>query len=281
MGAQFVDGGGGDTSAGAGGDAPGDGPVVGHAVMCDGVQHLRLWVLVEPMAGAELPGSIVRVENGYPMLAIDGTCTYWMGGGWTDDALGRDRECRTGKLTDAEAQSLEMATSFDDIGSLADCTSTAGQFDVPTRAIRGDQGAAECPSKGARFDAAWMAIMTLAQTLWERGVSVNGSVHLSAAPAGDSANSPAPYAWPLATPLSSFLLASNRLSNVGVSQLVGDPAAAQQLRVLREQYLSARSAQPGLFTNWDGLKAMDASMTAVVYMRDAIPFEDASGLLRF
>ena len=77
------------------------------------------------------------------------------------------------------------------------------------------------------------------------------------------------------------MLADADLTKIGVSHLVDDPDAARSLRGLRDQYLSDRDAQPGLYVNWDGLTATDASGTAFVYMRDAIPYEDAQGLLTF
>jgi hypothetical protein len=81
--------------------------------------------------------------------------------------------------------------------------------------------------------------------------------------------------------LSGFVLADADLSMSGVSHLVDDPAAAGSLRGLRDQYLSDRDAQPGLYVNWDGLATTDPSATAFVYMRDAIPYENATGLLAF
>ena len=54
--------------------------------LCDGQQHLRLWALLGG-GGPETDGSYVRVENGSPVLTIDGTCSYWVGGGWSEDAL--------------------------------------------------------------------------------------------------------------------------------------------------------------------------------------------------
>lgn len=62
---------------------------------------------------------------------------------------------------------------------------------------------------------------------------------------------------------------------------MADPDSAKQLRTLRDRYLADRTAQPGLFVSWDGLKVTDQSDPALVYMRDAIPYEDAQGLLKF
>jgi hypothetical protein len=254
--------------------------------LCDGTQQLRLWVLVEPQFGRELPGSQLRVENGYPFLAVDGTCSYWLGGGWMEDALSRDRGARRGTLTAAEAAALEQGSSLADIGSLRDCVVVAGQADVSVRAIATATATAECPSTGTRFDGAWSAVRTLAQALWARGTPMDGALHIGAVVAPyDASTTPAAYVWPLATPLADFLLDPGKdgsnFMNGGISMRVDDPASTTELRALRDAYLADREAQPGLYTSWDGLKATDGSTTALIYMRDAIPYEDAKGLLHF
>lgn len=90
---------------------------------------------------------------------------------------------------------------------------------------------------------------------------------------------PAPYAWPIAAALGSFVLGSGDWFRSGVSRIVDDPGSARQLRALRDRYLADRAAQPGLYG--DGLMTADQNSTALVSMRDAIPYEDAQGLLRF
>lgn len=111
---------------------------------------------------------------------------------------------------------------------------------------------------------------------------MDGPLHVSAVEAPfDASASPAPYAWPSALSLGTFVLDSSNWSMSGVSRLVDDSDSTRQLRSLRNQYLADRTAQPGLYVTWDGLKASDQSRTVFVYMRDAIPYEDAQGLLKF
>ena len=101
-----------------------------------------------------------------------------------------------------------------------------------------------------------MTLQTIADTMWNDGTPVNGALHLSAVDgAGDGATPP--YTWPIASPLGSFVLGSGDWTKAGVSHLVEDPTSASQLRALRDQYLADRSAQPGLYTSWDGLKVTD------------------------
>lgn len=270
----------GSTDAGSG-DADVDAGVadVPHAPLCDGQQHLRLWVLVET-GGQQAPGSRVRSENGSPVITIDGTCSYWVGGGWSEDALRPDRPFHTGKLDNADVTAIEDALPLSNIAALADCPGTPGGLsDYDTREIRTEATTVTCPGTvGARFDAAWSTVQNIANRLWENGAPMDGAIHVSAV--GASAGAPRPtYAWPIASPLSSFVLADADRNKIGVSLLVSDADSARQLRALRDQYLADKTAQPGLYGN--GLNATDQIATAVVYMRDAIPYEDAQGLLKF
>lgn len=254
--------------------------------LCDGVAHLRLWALIAP--GDELRGSLVRVENGYPFLAIDGTCSYWIGGGWEEDLLSRDRPLRTGTLAATDAATIEQLVPLGDIAPLRDCPPPpANLFDYSFRVLRTATKDASCftaapeLTAGTRFESAWIPFEAIAARLWNDGTPVNGAIHVSAAPAADGPANAPPYTWPIATPLASFVLADSDVFAIGVSRLVDDPTTASQLRALRDRYLSDRTAQPGLYLNWDGLLATDQSTTANVYMRDAIPYEDARGLLGF
>jgi hypothetical protein len=237
--------------------------------------------MVEP--GSELRASLVRVENGMPALTVDGACSYWVGGGWSEDPLSRDRPFRTGRLSDADVGALERSLPLGDVGALGDCPPPQpGDYDYGVRVIRTASTEAVCKTTGTRFDAAWTTLQGLAAALWESGTPMDGALHVSAVDAPSSASTvPAPYAWPTALPLTSFILPDAVQFQTGVSVLVDDPVAAGQLRALRDQYLSDRTAQPGLYTSWDGLEVTDQSVTALVYMRDAIPYEDAQGLLTF
>ena len=252
--------------------------------LCDGAQHLRLWVLVGG-GGQQLDGSRVRTENGSPVITIDGTCSFWVGGGWSEHALSNDRPFRTGKLSDADVSSIEASVPLADINALADCPPPVGLFDYSTRVIRTEMATVTCPgTRGARFDAAWSTLQMIAARLWETGTSMEGALHVSAVgPASlpPTPTSPPAYAWPITLALESFILDSADWSRIGVSRLVDDPEAARELRAMRDRYLADRTAQPGLYSNWDGLIASDPGVTAKVYMRDAIPYEDAQGLLKF
>jgi hypothetical protein len=255
------------------------------APLCDGLPHIRLWVLVEPMLSREYPGSQVRVENGVPFLTIDGSCDYWVSGGWMEDSLSRDRGARRGTLAAMEAREVEQSVPLNDVAVLGDCAPVAGQADVSVRTIVSAKTPARCPTTGARFDAAWSSIQALANTLWQRGEPMDGPIHVSAVGARDGAAGMLPYSWPLAMSLGSFVVDPGKdgsnLATPGISRLVTELSSTKSLRTLRDQYLTDRGARPGLYVSWDGLKVTDSVDTVLVYFRDAIPYEDASGLLQF
>jgi hypothetical protein len=251
--------------------------------LCDGTSQLRLWALFVP--GMEPSGSLVRVELGYPFLLVDGKCNYWVNGGWVDDPLSRDRAVRTGALDDANAEALTRAIPLTSVAALADCEPVPGSFDVPARIIRGVLDGATCDGSGALFDSAWTAISTTAASLWGQGAPVNGPLHISAVQVPSGVLKAPPYPWPIALPLKSFLIDPNNTGSTlyarGVSFPVADPSVEEALRSLRDLYLADRTAQPGVYANWDGLIATDQETTAYVYMRDAVPYEDDHGLLNF
>lgn len=252
--------------------------------LCDGLPHLRLWAFLTPMSDSI--GATVRIENGYPFVAIDGTCAYRVDGGWVNDPLGRDRPIRTGQLSADQIQSLDRNVPVSALTPLADCPpGSDGLFDAPTRVFRTATEQVTCAGfgTGTRFDRSWTVVAALASALWDTGTAVaDRAIHVSAVSAApEPPPAPLPYAWPLSLPLSSFLLQGPDLDRPGVSHAVADPVEAAALRAVRDQYLKDRAAQPGLYSNWDGVQVTDQTMTAFVYLRDATPDESSDGLLQF
>jgi len=112
---------------------------------------------------------------------------------------------------------------------------------------------------------------------------VDGPIHVTAvATDEDFVGSVRSYAWPLAT-LATFLApeAGDPANMIDPSILVTATDDIKKLRELRGRYLMDRETKPGLYVNWDGLKVVEKDVSAFVYMRDSLPYEDAQGLLRF
>ena len=242
---------------------------------------LRFRAFLAPQTGRELRGSAVRIENGYQPFAIDGTCTYWLGGGWNapDDLVSRDQGWRTGKVDAAFEAALDAAIPFDDFAALSDCGPLpGGAADVTPRVLWSERATAGCWTTGPLFDAVWGAIETRGADLWNRGVPLDGPLHVSFVETGAQMSVPS-VPWPIPTPLTSFSLdASNRDDfAIGVSHLVSDTALTAPLRALRETFITNATAHkyfPG-----DGLVVSDGPIVGDVFMRDAAPYEDAHGLL--
>ena len=258
-----------------------DGGVAEAPAICDGSAGARLRIFVEPQNARELRGSIVRVENGYPSLMIDGSCGYWIGGGWIEDPMTRDLGWRQGHLDAALEQELRMLVNLGNLSSLQDCM-TNTVTDASTRSLRAATSRARCIQGGPHFEAAWSWATRNAPDLWRQGVPLNGGIRVEAIPlhAGDDSNA---YVWPSGMPLAALILPDNEGSNQsssGVSTLITDTERAQALRALRDQYIADRTASPGLF--FDGQKMTDEDNTsATVFMRDQLPYEDNTGLLPF
>jgi hypothetical protein len=246
------------------------------AGLCDGSARMRLRFATLARNERELPGSIVRVENGFPSLLLDASCNYYMSGGWAEpgDALGRDRGVRRGKLDGADLEALGRELPLGRLDRLSDCSDAAEMIDGSPRTIADGSGTASCAGRGASFDAAWNWIASRAAKLWAASAPMSGDVWLSAVVVKDGDDSPA-FEWPLAEPLRSFIIPENALFESGVSRRVSGPEA-QALRRLREDYLSARTKAPAGF--YDGQKMSNGGLSAVVYLRDALPYEDERGL---
>ena len=253
--------------------------VSGGGPLCDSASGLRLRVYGEAQSSREVNGSAVRVENGLPSLAVDGSCRYWINAGWTEDALARDRGWRTGILPGEISAALDTAIGSGNLGNLDDCPSATAVADSTPRMIANAGRAVRCVSSGRGFEAAWSVVSKHSTRLWSAGTPVTEGIHIVATLVPDQPpNAAAPLLWPSSVLLSSFLLPDpSLLTLVGVSQGVSTTDASW-LRMLREQYLRNRSTTPDAYLTWDGPIVTDGQITALLFLRDALPFEDGKGL---
>ena len=242
--------------------------------LCDGTARVRLRYYLAG-GGLELDGSWVRIDNGFPSFMLDGTCQYWIGGGWNDyaDPLARDRGWRTG------VASTELMTALDQVawsalGELADCDPHPGLFDAGSRVIAAD-GSIACASKGPKFDALWGIIETRGKQLWDAATPVTGDIHVAASQRGST--DAKLYTWPIAEPIAKFLVTPFvNFEAASASQLVSNPTEAAKLRALLAQYIADIDAGAHVY---DGPRVSDGTTTATLYARDALPYEDEHGWL--
>jgi hypothetical protein len=259
------------TSCGGGGGEP----VPTAEALCDGSEGLRVRIALEG-GGPDAYGSYIRINHGYQVLEIDGHCSYWMNAGWGFNVPQfRDRGWRTGTLDAATAAALQSALPLADLSRLADCVGQ-GVPDAPSRTVRTARSSAGCGGSGPSFDAAWAVVTVTVERLWPRSTPVDGAIRVSAREYSVPPGVHKPYAWPLAA-LSPFLRANSPAPTVEAHTLVTDPESTRKLRALRETYVSESSLTAGGFPGWDGMVVSDGTITAVTFMRDALPYEDQAG----
>ena len=247
--------------------------------LCDGISELRLRVFQAPPLARERRGSVVRIENGYPSFAIDGNCSYWMGGGWfSQPGEPRDLDWRVGQLDEALQNAIQETIPLGCVPQLNDCAAWTTVFDASARIIADKHSALACVEGGPRFDSAWNLIVQRAVDLWQSATPIAEGVHISAIRVDEGDDSKT-YMWPLSAPLAAFQLSDGLEYAVGASTLVTDVVEADALRALRREYLRDRAATPGLF--FEGQKMSDGATTLLVYFRDALPYEDERGIWPF
>lgn len=250
----------------------------GQGRVCDGSAKLKLRVFGETAPDREIRGSVVQSENGFPSFGLDGLCNYWISAGWTSAIENIEFGWRSGHADQSLQNEIEQAFPLENLESLADCQDTSGLFDATAGVLKSVSSQASCVRGGPRFKAAWLVVESHAMDMWIHGAPMTGGMHVAAVQTMDGDTSK-PYPWPAVEPLADFIPPDSLASTNGASRLVGDPATAEALRVLRSQYLDDRRASPGLF--FDGQKMTDGSSTATVYMREELPYEDARGLWPF
>jgi len=252
------------------------------AALCDGTHELKLRVYNAPENARELPGSVVRIENGLPSFAVDGECNYYISGGWSEDANSRNLPWKQGKLDVSMVDQIERSFPLAELSRLQECSPDSIVFDAARKMIESKSGAAECRIGGPRFNAAWSVIADRALELWTSGMPLTGGIWLSAYTSEDDL--PA-YDWPLSEPLKIFIIPVDvpegeyKGFSSGVAHLVSDPDAVNKLRAVRERYLMDSKDRPGEY--FDTPKVTDGKVSVRLYMRDAIPYEDSKGLLAF
>jgi hypothetical protein len=237
--------------------------------VCDGSEALTLRVFYT-VGGQEL-GARVRTENGYMSFAVDGQCQYFISGGWSGEPLARDEGWRHGSLDPDLRRSLEQQTDPVALGNECEPGSIP---DASALVVASPLASSSCVGQGPRATALLATFREWKARLWRDAVPMDQDLHLVAweeAPREEIQ----PYAWPSPLPLRDYI-DLDRTWAAGRSKRIS-AADAAPLRALRERYLSDVRATrlPG---DGSGIPVIDGDLSARLFMRDALPYEDDRGL---
>jgi len=237
-------------------------------MVCDGSDGLRLVIAFDGQLDREYPYSAVQYELGAPYVYVDGHCQYWLDSWDLNEPFAFWRPIRTGSLTSDEQASLAGAIAYDDIGSLASCKPSTPGRDVPVAHIFDGTRLRNCYPDVA-LQAAWSGTVS---PLYDRGTPLMSALRIEVGVGTPVTNLP-PHPWPLAAPLSDFLVPPEMQFNGGVSRLVSDPGDVSALLALRDEYLSEEASRI------PADPAIEIEGGYVLYLREEVPFTDANGIV--
>jgi hypothetical protein len=247
--------------------------------LCDGSDGLTLTIFAQGQPARDPIGGGVRVENGFPSFAVDGQCSYYMSGGWYGAGSGRqarDEGWRRGMVDSELRRTLESLAGAADLESVNECSPIVGGFDVPAVVLANTRSAVVCTGRG-RGSMVFEAIQARAAALWMRGQPLDQDLHIVAVEGGIVDGGQPVYDWPSRLALRDYLQDQNELfiEPVGRSRRVA-AADARELRDIRERFLRdiGRTSAGSI----GGIQMTDGEITAAVFLRDALPYEDARGL---
>ena len=253
----------------------------GHLCAGTGTSQLSFGALSLPPPARVVPGMHVMFENGSSFFYVDDSCHYWAktpADAWS--------EVRTGVLTRTQELALAARLGSSNWDAWAgeqvprDGISDANllvlmpQMSIDSMIMCFGGCAGEPVPAGLQTAAAEVSV--IAAELWASGAAVTGDVRYFVV--REEFPVPVPYLdWPLALNVSD--IATSELDAASGSWGRGRSATgpdAASLRALRSQYLS--STTPELVPH---IPVMDANGDRYkVFLRDSLPQEDASGLVR-
>lgn len=218
-------------------------------------------------------------ENGSSFLYVDGECHFWVQAGdlWN--------ETREGVLTPKEEESLIEVLHFGEWGELAGAWhNSSAVFDADATvfydqrnriACSGDCDGSETPDAVHEMTKEYPATLL---NLWERGTPTHGAFRATAVVIDppDNYSEVPDFAWPLSREISQFAVSELEATALGYGAGVLLDEETDRLRDLRESYRSSPVRRAV-----DHLPVKDAEGVRYrLYLRDTLPFEDESGLVR-
>jgi hypothetical protein len=246
--------------------------------LCDGSNELTLRIFHGP-GGMDFYGSEVRRESGVPSFAVDGQCQYFVSGGWNNQRQGVDLGWRQGTLDGELLRTLEREAGAEDLASVYAC-SGGGALDAGDMVVANSRSTLRCNGGNESLLELFERIRLRARELWEQGQALDGDLHITLVEAYGG-EPPQWYSWPSELAFDEYWRPAQTPSAQLEPRSQRVPAAdAASLRALRERYLrDTRETQPGTLYAGGGLPIADGETLAVMYMRDALPYEDERGRL--
>jgi hypothetical protein len=245
--------------------------------VCDGSGSLRLAMARLSSFDRLQPGSQVLFENGSPFLYVDGNCRYWV---QSDDGWAGSR---SGVLTPSQASQLEADTHYADwirgdwrTPTLADASLDI-LYDTSVKLSCSSLcGSSSAPDFLKDVTARFADIVRPLST--GGGALQDQRVRISVVQLDPGAYDFVPHAaWPLAVALQGIAQDQGTAQMQGYGHgLLFQGADAEKLRALRATYVAGSYRQLGV----PGLPIDDGGQVYLLFVRDVLPFEDASGLVR-
>ena len=245
----------------------------GTPLICDGSQDLRLaWA----MDGGGQVHTEMQRELGFAYLYVRGDCRYWVlphQGPPTIEVA----ETRTGVLDEDQAAELAEMLDYANFETLAEAEwPQAGGEDGPTVFAHDGEHMIACADTCVGAPAGVETMTTAGSEyfleLWEAGEPLVGApMRIQARFLGGLPVDSVPV-WEGGVDLSAVDTSPDDLLVPGTSVLVEDSELTSQLRAFRAQH-------PEDSANFAPIVVNDQGGAYEVFVRDAIPLEDAQGLI--
>ncbi len=277
-----TDGGG---SAGASG-AGGGGTSVSVHPLCTGGDGVRLAFFTSG-GGQDVVDRAQRAEPGYDFLYVDASCHYWVRSGDEGDTTWLPT--REGTLDAAQERQLADAIHYESFAELAGVWAGESAFDQGSTVVhdgahriwlngfgpRRQDGKSD--AQAARLNAIEPALRAWEASLRASGADMAGPMRVSvwSGCLSPSASEHA-FPWPLSQPPAAIARPCEIGYQRGTSLLVTKPEELAALRKVRAGYLQL---PPGYAVGGLATQAAGDEMVFQLSLRDALPFEDASGVI--
>lgn len=255
--------------------------------ICDGSDNLRLAARVEVGGLVE---SELLYEVGFTYLYVNGHCEFWVRSDTGEyDVVASDTH--HGTIATVAEEEIRDALHYSDWADLAGTYAASG-YDLPTNVFSDFHDRISCYGSCAE---AMGAVPDDVKQLDENARTLSEDLYATADPwlggmrvtvfalpgVGDDVDACSidwPFSWSpetIARPIDEFQ------DQVGLGFLVDDMEDATMLRDLRAQYRGGGGPSGACAGQWNGTWVLFRLGTAhySLYMRDALPFEDATGLI--